>query len=946
MMNTLKHVLISVALFSVGAVCAETQYRWAGGASGNWSDASNWTDKDGAAVSDYPRTIDDQAFFGRKTSCVVTLTENISLTRISLESSTAGNPYPVTFKGAYAINAVGTSSDFLIGYYREFVCDGPTIRVENKNVVCYGPFRLLNGGISVAYDKQFYAYSGYGVVIDIRSGTFDARFYPRDCSFLVSGGFCRLPYVSDTTTTFTNATEVAFTGGEIVLGGGLTHPGLLPATSVAKLTIQDTTASNVPLKSTPPPYAADVSVAGTLVVTNSATAGLYAIESGTIMGGGNLYLSRLLVGSDAALEVDLAGIYLATSLNGMNTKSSFNVRRPLTLGALGDWSGAGTPSMYLWGSLVADTRDSWTGAAHSVLFNFLYPRWGDLAVRGNGAATLTVCDLASNLRSLTVEDGCSLTARQSNANSAIETGRLTLGAGATLAFTAGSQSHIEPILPAEIDGTAKIAVSVSASTKDAYIHPVITGVADVPWSVFELASEAAADGWALAKSGNSVYVVKYPTGTVSTAAQRWTGAVSGNWSDTGNWASGQSPSNLATYLGGFTNVVTTNDIDGLSITRLETAVGQTGQFTVRGKPITITSSSLPTALSTAAIRAASPLPLVIEAPVTASSNFWTAAMNNSSITLSGGLTVPGRWAASGPVTLGGTCSIGSYLADQYRNVGGGQNNGRTTELRVMPGGTVTFEEQNVNQDKTSPVYVMGGGKLVVKGSLYGWKTVSNVHCVDGELDVQAPFSASVDQYLTGTGVVSFASAKSSSDGSAVMRAGGGVTFAPGVWETVSAGALTNTFTIAVEGDATLSGANGGSYGPASGVTTETTAAERALVVARQATLVIDVPAGQTLTLNDPIVVKGTVVKRGAGTLALGSALCDFTGGFAMEEGALAPASALKTAAALDWTEVGTFPAGTELPATLPNYKARLNANADGTQTLYIKTVKGSVVLFH
>lgn len=945
-MRTLRHGLILAALLSVGAVCAETQYRWAGGASGNWSDAANWTDKNGAPVSDYPRTIDDQAFFDKKTSCTVTLTEDITITRISLEMSTAGNPYPVTLKGAYNINAVGTSSAFLISYYREFICDGPSIRVENKNVNCGGLFLLLNGGISVAENNDFDIYSDKDAVIDIRNGTFDARFYPKDCSFFMSGGICRLPYVSDTSTTFTNATEVSFTGGEIVLGGGLTHPGLLPATSAAKLTIQDTVASNVPLKSTPPPYTTDVAVVGTLVVTNSATAGLHAIEPGTIMGGGSLYLSRLLVGSDATLDVDLAGIYLATSLYGLNSKSSFNVRRPLTLGAIGDWSNAGTPSIYLWGSLVADTTNPWIGTAHTIPINFLYPRWGDLTARGNGTVTATISDRASHLRSLTVEDGCTLTARQSNASSAIEVGRLKLGAGATLAFTAGDQSHIEPILPAEIDPTAKIAISVSGSTKDAYIHPVITGVADVPFSVFELAPEAVADGWLLMRSGHSVYAVKYPTGTVSTASQLWTGAVGGNWSDTGNWASGQLPSGRATYLGGFTNVVTTNDIDGLSITRLETAVGQTGQFTVRGKPITMTSASLPTALGTAAIRAASPLPLVIEAPVTAASDFWTAAMNNSSITLAGGLTVPGRWVASGPITLGGTCSIGSYLADKYRTVGGGQNNsGRRTEIRVLPGGIVTFEEQNVNQEKTSPVYVMGGGKLVVKGDLYGWKTISNVHCVDGEMDVQAPFSANVDQYLTGTGVVWFASAKSSSDGSAVMRVGGGVTFAPGAWETVSDGATANTFTISVEGDATLSGANSGSYGPASGVTPETQAAARALVVARQVTLIIDVPGGRTFTLNDPIVVEGTVIKRGTGVLALGSALCDFTGGFIMEGGALAPASELKTAAAQGWTDAGTFPAGTELPAISPNYMTRFVVNDDGTQTLQILAVRGTVITF-
>lgn len=187
-MRTLQHGLILV-VFSVSTVCAETQYRWAGGASGNWSDASNWTDSGGNAVSDYPRTADDQAFFTKKTSCAVTITEDITITRISLESSTAGNPYPVTFKGAHAINAVGASAAFLIGYYREFICDGPSIRVEEKNVSCGGLFLLLNGGISVADNKIFDIYTDKGAVIDIRGGTFDARFYPRDCSFLVSGGF-------------------------------------------------------------------------------------------------------------------------------------------------------------------------------------------------------------------------------------------------------------------------------------------------------------------------------------------------------------------------------------------------------------------------------------------------------------------------------------------------------------------------------------------------------------------------------------------------------------------------------------------------------------------------------------------------------------------------------------------------------------------------------------
>ena len=115
-LNTFIRFLLVIAGLWSGTLLAETNYTWTGGSVGNWSDASNWSNTYGLTGADaYPHTVEDKASFPKITTCEVTLTEDISLTRIFLETyklsgSEVGYFNPVTLKGAYRIDATGTSA--------------------------------------------------------------------------------------------------------------------------------------------------------------------------------------------------------------------------------------------------------------------------------------------------------------------------------------------------------------------------------------------------------------------------------------------------------------------------------------------------------------------------------------------------------------------------------------------------------------------------------------------------------------------------------------------------------------------------------------------------------------------------------------------------------------------------------------------------------------------
>lgn len=922
------------------ATFAENKYTWVGGASGAWCDANNWTDPSGQTGVAYPHTDADQAFISRTTSTEITLTEDISLTRISFESSSAGKPYPVVLKGDYAIDCSGTSPAFLIGYYRDVTVNGPRISVANKDVTDYGSLHLLSGGFSVAADRKLGMNANYDVLLDIRGGFFEAAITPADSTFRMSGGVCNL---LPTKSSFADVKEWSFTGGELVVAGGLVHPGMLPAHADARLVLQNATAADAKLTDAPP-LAADVNVVGTLTVTNGADAGIYAVGAASLTGGGTLYLSRILLGD---VEADLSAICIGASIGFSSDAGVLNVRKPLVLGSIGDWTTVNTPKVAVWGALTLDTRDAFDDTTtHVVSVDALLPRCGDLTVCGGGAATATIRDFAQPFRSVTVEEGTTLaltTYQGANVNAALEMESLALKAGASLALTVGNNGgKLECASEPQIAAGAKIKVSVASGADSTLVYPVATAPG-LNLSDFEL--DASADGWSLAQSGYSVFLTHGAEPTTK-GSYYWTGGAGDcYWQSGANWNDGKAPTtSSAVNLCGQANTVLTNDIEDCAVTRIETAVGGTGQFVIRGNPIAISGTS--DGFAYAQIRAGTPMPLIFEVPLTGGNFFWSVAMNGSRIDYVGGLTAPGRFVCAGPTAFGGVTTLGQLEVDQARDVGGKQCAGRPTKMTVLSGGAVTVTGQNASTLVTPlttstkvafDVTVFGGGALTVKGAKCGWDIASTLG-VDGSMDFQAPLEVSKDLIISGTGVVSVAEASAAA--SSVVRVGG-VTFAPGAWQTAtSAEDAAPVLRLAIEGETALSGANDGTYGPADGVEAS---ADRALTVKNGGKLTLDVPSGKALTFNDPIAAKGDVRLVGDGRLVLG-ATGNVFGKLSLEGGLLAVGGAAAEARG-EWTPILTAKSVTGLDGHVdPQFHLRVVEQADGSVVVESKPKSGLMLI--
>jgi hypothetical protein len=152
--------------------------------------------------------------------------------------------------------------------------------------------------------------------------------------------------------------------------------------------------------------------------------------------------------------------------------------------------------------------------------------------------------------------------------------------------------------------------------------------------------------------------------------------------------------------------------------------------------------------------------------------------------------------------------------------------------------------------------------------------------VDGLLDIAVPFFCGADDAGTpasdigfaGTGVVSLASVKSSTLGNSAVKLNGKVNLIPPAagWTTVTADATDSAITLALPewGRATLAPTNDFVYGPASGVTPSTLAADRAFACGRFSELTVD--SDHSVSFADPLVFApyATLVKKGAGRLSL------------------------------------------------------------------------------
>ena len=195
-----------------------------------------------------------------------------------------------------------------------------------------------------------------------------------------------------------------------------------------------------------------------------------------------------------------------------------------------------------------------------------------------------------------------------------------------------------------------------------------------------------------------------------------------------------------------------------------------------------------------------------------------------------------------------------------------------SSFTVIPGGDFTFMKQNANigLSKRGLFRVAENATLTFandSAAFYRLTACAPASFINGTMNINVPFYGGVNQGYRGKGTLNIASTRSGTASSRV-EFGGTLTVRPTVWSTVTADNTAAAVAIGVRGRPTLKVSDGWTYGPASGVSTTTTADERALRVEAGSVLTVD-PDGGTATIGEDVAGEGALVITN-GTLAVNS----------------------------------------------------------------------------
>jgi len=196
----------------------------------------------------------------------------------------------------------------------------------------------------------------------------------------------------------------------------------------------------------------------------------------------------------------------------------------------------------------------------------------------------------------------------------------------------------------------------------------------------------------------------------------------------------------------------------------------------------------------------------------------------------------------------------------------------------VAGGSMTITNQSLNLSRKDACFRVAEGASLIflngPNAKYQWTQAPSRIVVDGTMDVRAPFVGGCDQVYGGSGTLKLASLSPSTASSCVMLTDSLTVESPGEWPTVdSDGADTPLILEARSGRPVVHAESGWAYGPASGTTTTTAAADRAAYVHDGATLAVE-PGGGIATFVDPV--------DGAGTLEITNGTLKVTGGISSE----------------------------------------------------------------
>ena len=975
----MKHqsFMISVIsfLFALSSAFAGT---WTGGGGDNkWSNPNNWK---GATVPGDGEQLTINC--GGSIEIEIGPGEEVFVGQVQVGS---GNPTSVRFYGGGKMTRLAdTSTDATFIYSgSEIVVDGIewntkkcgfSIRadatLEMRSGLCYNG----EGG-----DGAAFMYDGSKLVVN--GGLFRIQRFSRSAQarLIVNGG--TLDYRTDNGASG-ETTGITFNGGTLMVPPNMVRDeARLPTGDGSKLVARNpTTSVNA--------FAADGSymLRGTIEGTNNWSAAslypyLYITNSVNVGGRGKWFLGSLYEngGKTTRARLDLAELIFGY-LNKGNAGSILEYYNGLTLRPMGCNQNYDGVQAYWHGLLNADTTDYMDPAVgRRINFSDFYPQTTvGLKAFASGAGKGEVFVHFPNLDALNkrhydrfeVKDGALLRLESGDlANVIVRVGTIDVGAGSTLSITGANLRVVAETRAATIDPTA----TVEYRTTTTYGAGSRVGILDMgPYGdvsdVNIVTPNGLPAGWRIAKDGPIAYLTDdspiADPDNVNATVWTWVGTNSCNWSDGKNWAICKNNTDHTKYPGknqtvtfvGLGSTIISNDVDSLSVAKILVKNGS-AVVRLRGKPISLTQTAVSGSSMPIQMDSKNRTATIFENKIVSSSpSFFAPGSTCAYLAYLGGLDVPNAvFNIHGESRFGGTSEIFSSQIIGDRASDGVTGNNPSISLITNAVVTIFSQTNDWTYSGTFSLRVDEGAKLRFTNP--GNRTDVKYRptfafyntTIHGLMNIGIPFYVVGDQRFYGRGAIALGCVRGDATGSGRICIGDGLTLYSTGFDTVSAENPDSAVSVLAESDATIGATCDWTYGPAAGVTTATTAADRALRSAGvYATLTIDTEdpetgVGHKITFADPIRAAGDLIKKGAGTLVFETTGNTVAERFTVEAGTLALGPTL--GANMDWTSVLTAKEFVGLDACkVDGFKMRVVVNGDGTASLQMKPKSGIMLI--
>ena len=902
-------VLGTACLVCVAANAATIKWQPVNGDwSGDFGDVNHWEGgavPGGSDVALFPAASSPKSF-------TVTVNANYSIGSMNVEHYDSSGR-KVTFSGTGKIIASQSGQVNYIGRYDHVVFDGASFQSAGESLH-YGTVEVLTGS-TFTYARNFYLWEPDAKII-VDGGTCSFQQIPCTGTSLRSGIFVKSGSLSATNLLGNYADHPLILD---VSGGTAEFNTLAMTVSSGKINLSNGTlkVKNDAVGALNVAAGVEVSLTGgTFYSGHDITDQRFYATDGTDVEMAN---TKFVMVTNGMVRAKSDGVLITRGFRNGSTADcvmhgtfpkiifaypdghfyvSSNARNfffygPTVIGTKCDMifnKNASTSYTYIKGDFIVDTLDYVNRTTpRTIWIRGLHPLDGEATLTVTGGGTFQTLQAFSydSFKSVTVDNGTTLALLDYAAATSTEMGPLvaetfTMKQGAALTFTAGA--NFVQAKTFAIDPTATITVEVP-STFTIGAAPILqtTDQTAPAVSLSQITLTGSTTGVLLKKENGQVTV--YKSGTVDgTYATEWIGGGGNNsFSTAANWYNSALPASTdIIYFGAST---ATEPVFGAVANGVTTVKGYFFRDTAT-ETFTLTSSG-------------STLNDYFYEGTASHASTWSGVPQiiTGSIRRDGWLITFGARRMA-PLILSGAgtytwTNVKKYIrvcGDVRLNKDGYTGSGFIfytttatpyTRLTVLPGVSATFSAQEEDIDYTGfragGIRVETGASLTFgngSGAFYRWNLEPSKHVVNGTLDIHAPFYGGVKQTYGGSGRMNIASIKSGTAASRVQLADE-LNVYPNDWTTVTSDADNPVALTAIGGTPTIHLVSNWRYGVAAGVSTSSTAADRALEIEKGAVLTLDA-GGNTATIDEDVAGEGTLVITN-GTLAVNSSVTNSVG---------------------------------------------------------------------